>query len=612
MQQIKELPHPFGSRSIPEPRFSGFTLRSLYLRMRDGISLALDLRLPAPLSSGERVPTLLIQSRYWRSIELRLPFKWFLEPNAMNPDFREYARFFTGQGYALVNVDVRGTGASFGCWEYPWHEDTIQDSFEIVEWIVTQPWSNGNVGGLGISYLGTTAELLVACCHPAVKASAAMFSHPDAFSDIAFPGGILNQRFVKAWGAMDETLDRNQVPREYGLIARLMIKGVNPVPRHKAMLDQAVQDHCSNGGIYRFARGLTFRDQVIPDINGSMQSLLVERHLNMIRLSGAPICGYGSWMDAGTADAVIRRFLSLDSASMAVIGAWDHGGQRSASPYRPPTKPGNPPLKSQWAELVSFFDPYLKPESAGDRHGSEKILHYFTMGEEKWKVTSKWPPAGMVRQRWYLSVENSLSLEMPEELGRDEFTVDFRATTGLTNRWWELGPAHNQGTAYPNRREAGRFMLTYLTPPFERDLEICGYPVIHLYISSSEKDGAFFVYLEDVDESGRVRYITEGELRALHRKISADPGPYNLQVPYHSYLESDALPLTPGEVAELHFGLLPTSVLVRRGHRLRLGIAGHDHGTFIRIPSQGTPNLTFLRGPDYPSSIEFPAAFHMG
>jgi uncharacterized protein len=603
------MTHEFGTVTLPEPQFSGFTYQSLYIPMRDGVRLALDLRLPAPLSVGERVPALLIQSRYWRSLELRFPFKWFLEPNAMNPDYREYSRFFTGQGYALVNVDIRGTGASFGCWEYPWQEDTIQDSFEIVEWIVTQPWSNGSVGGLGISYLGTTAELLVACCHPAVKASAAMFSHPDAFSDIAFPGGILNQRFLKAWGAMDESLDKNQVPKEYGALARLIVKGVMPVAGQENLLELAVQDHCSNPGVYRLAHDLTFRDQYIPDIKGSMQRLLVERHLNMIRLSGASICGFGSWMDGGTADAVIRRHLSLDSARMSVIGAWDHGGQRNASPYRPPTKPPNPPLQAQWAELVSFFDPYLKTDPALGSPGSEKILHYFTMGEEKWKATSKWPPAGMVRQRWFLSAENSLSREMPEEPGQDEFTIDFRATTGLTNRWWELGPAHNQGTVYPNRREAARYMLTYLTPPFERDLEISGYPVIHLYLISSETDGAFFVYLEDVDERGRVIYITEGELRALHRKISPDPGPYRLQVPYHTCRESDSILLTPGEVAELHFGLLPTSVLVRQGHRLRLGIAGHDQGTFARLPAQGTPHLTILKGPEYPSSIEFPAAF---
>jgi hypothetical protein len=66
------------------------------------------------------------------------------------------------------------------------------------------------------------------------------------------------------------------------------------------------------------------------------------------------------------------------------------------------------------------------------------------------------------------------------------------------------------------------------------------------------------------------------------------------------------MPLVPGERAELIFGLLPTSVLVRKGHRLRVAIAGHDEGTFVRIPEQGTPNTIVSRNRLYPSYIDLP------
>ena len=127
-----------------------------------------------------------------------------------------------------------------------------------------------------------------------------------------------------------------------------------------------------------------------------------------------------------------------------------------------------------------------------------------------------------------------------------------------------------------------------------------------LYVTSTHTDGAFFVYLEDIDEGGKVIYVTEGQLRAIHRKVSTDPPPYKILVPYHSFKKKDAMPLVPGEMAELTFGLHPTSVLVKRGHRIRIAIAGSDKDTFARIPAEGTPVITVARNNQYASHIDLP------
>jgi len=106
-----------------------------------------------------------------------------------------------------------------------------------------------------------------------------------------------------------------------------------------------------------------------------------------------------------------------------------------------------------------------------------------------------------------------------------------------------------------------------------------------------------------------VIYLTEGQLRTLHRRISTEPPPYKLQVPYHSFKRKDTLPLVPGVVTELTFGLLPTSTLVRAGHRLRIAIAGHDKDTFARIPAEGTPVITLARNVEYASFIDLPVVY---
>jgi hypothetical protein len=165
-----------------------------------------------------------------------------------------------------------------------------------------------------------------------------------------------------------------------------------------------------------------------------------------------------------------------------------------------------------------------------------------------------------------------------------------------------------QPIQYPDRAEADRRLLTYTSPPLEADIEITGYPTITLRVASTATDGAFFVYLEEVDEAGRVTYLVEGQLRALHRKVSTDPPPYALFVPYHSFKRKDAMPLTPGETAELTFGLLPISVLIRRGRRLRIAIAGADKDSFVRIPAspEEAPVIKVERNRRYPSFIDLP------
>jgi putative CocE/NonD family hydrolase len=597
----------FGTHQAPAPRYHGTTTRSLHVTMRDGVKLAIDLILPADLPKNEKIPALVSQTRYWRAREMRAPFKWFLTPAILDP-LREFTPFFTSRGYALLLVDVRGTGASFGKWPHPWPEESIQDQADLADWIVAQPWSNGKVGGYGVSYLGTTAELLAVPNHPAIRATIPKFNHPDSFTDIAFPGGIFHERFISSWSDFDEKLDNNVIPAEFGVLGRLMLQGVKPVDgdQGRELLRQAVLEHADNGHAFRLGHVLDYRDEPTAVEGLAVDEICVHRYNDAIQSSPAVSFGWGSWMDAGTADAVIRRFLTFDNAGRAAIGAWEHGGQFNASPYRSANAPTNPALEEQWSEMIRFFDAHLKDGDPADATG--KLLYYYVLGEERWKTTSVWPPEGTMMQRWYLAADNALSSEQPtDESGSDSYTVDFEANTGRWNRWWEMGAVVGKTVTYSDRTRAAERILTYTSPPLVKDTEITGYPIVTLELTSTEEDGAFYVYVEDVDEKGEVTYVTEGQLRAIHRKVSSEPSPYRLQVPYHSFKRENAMPMTPGEVTQIHFGLHPTSVLIRKGHRIRIGIAGHDQGTFVRIPAQGTPVISVARNRVHASFIDLPA-----
>jgi putative CocE/NonD family hydrolase len=185
--------------------------------------------------------------------------------------------------------------------------------------------------------------------------------------------------------------------------------------------------------------------------------------------------------------------------------------------------------------------------------------------------------------------------------------VDYEAGTGDAARWNSLtGPRGGTLFGYPDREERDQRLLTYTSAPLGEDMEVTGHPVVRLFVSSTADDGHFFAYLEEVDPVGNVVYVTEGQLRAVHRKLSREQPPYRLAVPYRTFEKKDALPLVPGEVAELVFDLLPTSYLFKKGSSVRIALGGADEDHFALMKREPPPELTFQRNRAHASALELP------
>lgn len=270
------------------------------------------------------------------------------------------------------------------------------------------------------------------------------------------------------------------------------------------------------------------------------------------------------------------------------------------SPYQKRGARPDPPKERQWAAMAQFFDRTLRQNLLP----RGKMMFYYTLGEEAWKATDVFPLPAAEVQTWYFQPDHGLSPAPPTvDRGTHDYVVGFDATTGRFNRW------HTQMArplVYADRAAEDRRLLTYTSAPLTEDLEITGYPVVSLHLASSEDDGAFFVYLEDVDEYGMVRYITEGQLRGIHRRPAVEPAPYWTGMPHRTFRRADASPMPRGEIVELTFGLQPTSVLIRRGHAIRVALAGADKDTFARIPAQGGPVWQVSHGMQVPSCIRLP------
>jgi putative CocE/NonD family hydrolase len=585
------------------PRYQGYTTEALYVRAEDGTRLAIDVHLPKGLPADTKIPAVVKTTRYWRAISLRWPASLF--------DRDEFVEFFTSHGYAVVKLDVRGTGASFGSWPISYTPQETRDAgHDVVQWIVEQPWSNGRVGAQGISYPGNGAASLPIPNHPAVKAVVPRFIEFDEYVDLPFPGGIVNSGFISLWNESNWALDTNDTRKVValdggGLFARLMLRGVKPVDadRDRSLLRAAIEEHSENGHLLALANSVTYRDDVPEGFDFTIDTISLHTYREAAERSGAAYYLWGSWLDAGTANAVLRHFFTYSNPQRAVIGAWSHGARRDSDPFKPVNATLEPSKSDQMLDCLRFLDHYLKGVDNGVM--SEKLLHYYTAGEGKWKTTAVWPPEGTAKLRYYLAADRGLSEAPPgASYGSDEYAVDFSATSGTTNRWYtQLG---GSDVVYDGRSEEISKLLSYRSEPLSRAMEITGHVVVHLWVRSTHEDGAFYVYLDAEAPDGRVVYLTDGQLRALHRKLSPEEPPYRTWEPYHSFERADGAPLVPGEVAELRFGLQPTSVRIPEGWRLRVSIAGHDADTFARIPAEGDPVIAVERNLIHASYLELP------
>jgi len=570
-------------------------MRAVHVTMPDGVKIAVDVFLPRQHASGQTFPAILLGTRYFRRSSYRFPFQnWMWTQTTLTH------RHFLANGYAYVGMDARGTGASTGHWAAPWTETEISDYAEVMDWVIRQPWSDGRLGALGISYNGTSAEMMAHTKHPALKAVIPMFSLFDLYPDIAYPGGIHLSWFTEHWTQGNLALDSNQIYKDktFPLLLRLLSRGVQPVDDDLdgAQLRAAIAQRADNWNTYRGALTSPFRGDWLTNLPGvTFDNLSPHTHLEAVAESNVAVYSYGGWFDGSYPRACVNRYLSLKNPNRRLtLGAWNHGGSHNCTPtVQRPTQ------FNHFAEWIRFFDTYVKGVETGLQN--EAPIHYYTMVEEKWKSAETWPPPAQ-KHTLYFHADKQLLADIPAaEQAADSYQVDYRTGTGEHARWNSL--MGGGVVTYADRSTLEPSQLTYTSTPLEQDTEVTGHPLVRLFLASSATDAQVFVYLEDVTPDGQVHLVTEGQLRAIHRKVSA--APYETPVPYHSFTRADAESLIPNETVELVIDLLPTSYLFQRGHCIRISIAGADKDHF-EIPNTPPPLFTIQRNRAQASAIILP------
>ncbi|MQA01804.1 MAG: CocE/NonD family hydrolase [Streptosporangiales bacterium] len=457
-------------------------------------------------------------------------------------------------GYACVRVDSRGAGRSPGYLDV-WSTRESSDFYHCIEWAAAQPWSNGNVGLLGISYYAMNQWYVASLQPPHLTAICVWEGAADYYRDLCRHGGILCE-FLDAW------FHRQVVRVQHGKGERAQRNPVTGelVAGPATMTEEALVSNRAEPG----------HDVLTRPLDGEYYR---ERSPHYERIT-VPLLSAGNWGGQGLHPrGNIEGYLAAASERKWL----EMHGDTHFSPFY--TDRGV-------ALQKRFFGHFLKGEDTGWQQQPPVELQVRHPGEKfVTRAEQEWPLARTRWTKYYLQpAERGLATDPAVE----ETTVSYSAT------------------------DAG---VTFSTPPLAEDTEITGPVAARLYLSSDTTNADVFLVLQVFDQaSNEVVFngsndprtpVGLGWLRASHRKLDPQRSlPYR---PYHSH--DEAWPLTPGEPVELDVEIWPTCVVVPAGCRVALLVRGQDYeneGTVVpnaMYPLKGVGPFTHTDERDRPAEI---------
>lgn len=573
--------------------------RSLYLEMRDGVRLAVDIHLPEGVLRAEGVPAVLVFTPYYRRFRLSADAPAGVEPS---PNIAVYRDMFVPRGYALVAVDVRGTGASSG-WRDSFRSPAEREDYaEVVAWVAAQAWCDGRLGATGISYLGAAADFAAASGHRALRAIAPISAVWDTYADHFYPGGIRLSDLIDGYARLVEALDqdRREALRQYAYFTEPGLAGPAPVdddPEGR-LLAAAVAEHAANAHLPDFLREFPFRDSTLAHDREFSPDSFSPHAVSQLFRDDLAVLAISGWRDGAYTNGAISRFLSVSGKTKALlIGPWDHGARVNGSPFRGREVPEFP----VHAAVLRFFDEHVMGRDTG--LSAEAPVHYHTMRGESWKSATAWPPAAAARTL-FLTGDGTLADEAPAR-GEVRYRADFHCGTGRNTRYGRLQLRDVRDYYADWDARPGRY-LRFVSAPLAAPLTVTGHPLLGLDFACDQRDACLFAYLEDIAPDGSAHYVTEGMLRALHRATSAPPQTYRTTWPWRAFTRAEAEPMRPGEPATIELPLLPVSWQVPAGHRIGLSLAGADRDNFALWPYGRPGSWTIGTGGARPSGLTLP------
>jgi putative CocE/NonD family hydrolase len=482
------------------------------------------------------------------------------------------------RGYALVRVDSPGAGKSPGVLGI-WGIDEAEAFYDAIEWAGVQPWSNGNVGLWGMSYYAVNQHAVASLRPPHLKAMIAIGTDSDAYEELMYTGGVLNEEFFPFWF-------RNGI-----------VPAICGEPQARDFMATA--------------RANPFRDSAPTEIFGPRAAVLMSPDLSQVSVplwAVAVTTHPSSFHQLGSSETYLNT-----PTSDKKLDFWEDWFLKAYS-------------AAALEDHMAFFDHWLKGIENGIMDRPPVRLEIRSgRGASYLQEEREWPVARTEYVRWYLDATPATGGGMPgaDHVGRLSRTTP---DTEQSVTYWAEVDLTRPRVAPPDAITAPCSPgVTFLSPPMQEDTVLAGYSKAVLWVSSSSEDMDLFLALRVLDEQGReVDYCgpalipgigtrfypwARGWLKVSHRKL--DPDRSTEFRPKHTHLKADHAPLRDGEVVPVEVEIIPNTGLVRKGHRIRLDIQPHTgigHGNrhaYDASYHDGAQN-TIVTGPEHASYVQLP------
>jgi uncharacterized protein len=590
------------SRSHPKKTGNVAIEHDIMVTVRDGVRLATDVYRPA--RAGKPVegafPVILERTPYGKAE----PSRSELRVGESEPMSRlTVAEYFVRHGYVVVYQDCRGRYGSEG--GFTKYLDDAADGYDTVAWIGQQPWCNGRIGTMGLSYAAHTQAAL-ACLNP--PGLACMFLDSGGFSN-AYQGGIrqggafelkqatwaYRQALNSADAENPTTLTALEAEDMRDWFTRMpWRRGHSPVrwvPEYEDYLFEqwtagTFGDYWKKAGIYAAGFYDDFAD--------------------------VPMVHMSSWYDPYPRTAT-ENYIGLSRRKKGpvrlLLGPWIHGDRIKSYAgdvdFGPQSVVDGNLAEDFLALRLQWFDRWLRGVDNGVE--AEPAVRLFVMGGGtgrrnakgrmdhggRWRDAADWPLPETAFTNYYLQADGGLGTEAPAEPEKAlSFDYDPKNPVPSVGGSITSGAPVMEGGAF-DQHESERFfgcrppylplatrpdILVFQTEPLSEDVEVIGPIQVRLWISSNCPDTDFTAKLVDVYPPnadyprGFAMNITSGILRCRYRDS----------------WEAPAM-MAPGEVYDITVEAFPTANLFKAGHRIRLDISSSNFPHFDANPNTGEP-----------------------
>lgn len=505
-------------------------------------------------------------------------------------------------GYAVVVQDCRGRFTSDGPWDMATSlKQEADDGVDTVAWAASLPYSSGNVGSFGGSYVGFTQWSMLCNDTPALKAAIPSCTFADPHEGFWYRSGAMELGLFVQWvmGIHADTImktvqdpavigqffsDMYTLPEQMKI---LPLRGYAPFERdqvpasaleiiQRGYADRTIAEPLTFAGKHDRAKAPTINVTGWYDVflKGTLQ------HFAEMRSSGATEQArdskliVGPWTHWGSNERVGNAYFGLNSSAAAA---------------------GLTHIQKEW------FDHHLKGiENSISTMAPVKL---FVMGDNEWRDEQEWPLARTEYTSYYLHMGGALNTELPGAEQPDRYDYDPADPVPTAGGACLVYPQFPEGPQDHRVIESRPDVLTFTTPVLEEDVEVTGPVKVFLWASTNVKDTDFVARLIDVQPDGYAFNLADGIIRGRYRDYAKDG--------------SESL-LEPGKPYLFEIDLWATSNVFKKGHCIRLEITSSCFPRWDRNPNSGNAfgtdteadfvvaEQTILHDAEHPSHIVLP------